>query len=115
MDETRQERQLELGLRELLILDDARHHLIRCDSGELWLTQEGDRRDRVLPAGHAWLVEATGPVVLSALKPATATLIQTRPGRPVGQPRRDGTAPLLDRLRRWRFPSLASFPSHLIF
>lgn len=108
MNETRQ---LDLERRELLVIDDAWGHLVTCERGELWLTQDGDRRDVILPAGHAWLVDRPGPLVLSALAPSRATLAQTRPGQSVGRPRRGGAAELLTRLRRWRFPELASFPA----
>jgi len=108
MNETRQ---LDLERRELLVIDDARGHRITCESGELWLTLDGDRRDIILPAGHAWLVDRPGPLVLSALVASRATLAQTRPGQPVGEPRRRGAAQLLTRLRRWRFPELARFPA----
>lgn len=111
MNETRQ---LDLERRELLVIDDARGHRITCERGELWLTQDGDRRDIILPAGHGWLVDQPGPLVLSALAPSRATLAQTRPGQPVGRPRRQGAAELLTRIRRWRFRPLAGFPAPTI-
>lgn len=111
MNETRQ---LDLERHELLVIDDARGHLVTCESGELWLTQDGDRLDIILPAGHAWLVDRTGPLVLSALARSRATLAQTRPGRAVSRPYRNGAAALLTRIRRWRFRPLASFPAILL-
>lgn len=108
MNETRQ---LDLERRELLVIDDAWGHLVTCERGELWLTQDGDRRDIILPAGHAWLVDRPGPLVLSALAPSRATLAQTIPGRTLGRPRREGAACLLSRIRRWRFRPLAGFPA----
>jgi hypothetical protein len=111
MDETRQ---LALERRELLVIDDARGHRITCESGELWLTQDGDRRDIILPTGQSWLVDRPGPLVLSALAPSRATLAQTRPGQPVAQPRREGATELLTRIRRWRFRPLAGFPTPTI-
>jgi hypothetical protein len=111
MSGIRQARQLELGARELLVIDDAREHVVTCESGELWITQDRDRRDIILPAGRSWRFECAGPVVLSALKPARATLAHTRPGHAASEPRRDGAASVLSLIRRWRFPALASFPA----
>lgn len=102
---------LELGLRELVIIDNARDQLIRCESGELWITQDGDHRDIILPAGKSWLIDLSGPLVVSALKPAIAILVHTQPGRSPSVPRRQGTTALLALIRRWRFPALASFPA----
>jgi hypothetical protein len=93
MSATRQVQRIEIGLRELLIIDDARDQVLNCESGELWITQDGDRRDIILPAGQSWHVDRSGPLVLSAFKPAVATL---------------------DMTRRWRFPALASFPATLL-
>jgi hypothetical protein len=111
MSDTRQVQRMEIGLRELLVIDDARDQLLTCESGELWVTQEGDRRDLILPAGQSWRIDHAGPVVLSAFKPATATLAHPLAGRAASMPHREGAEPLLSRLRRWRFPALASFPA----
>ncbi len=93
MSDTRQARRIQIGLRELLIIDDARDQLLTCESGELWITQDGDRHDIILPAGQSWRIDRSGSLVVSAFKPAVATL---------------------DRINRWRFPALACFPAHLI-
>ncbi len=93
MGDNRQVRRIQIGLRELLVIDDARGQLLTCESGELWITQDGDRRDIILPAGQSWRIDRAGPLVMSAFKPAVATL---------------------DMARRWRFPPLASFPSTCI-
>ena len=93
MSDIRQVRRIQIGLRELLVIDDARDQLLTCESGELWITQDGDRRDVILPAGQSWRVDRPGPLVMSAFKPAVATL---------------------DRIKRWRFPALASFPARFI-
>jgi hypothetical protein len=93
MSDILQVRRIQIGLRELVVIDDARGQVLTCESGELWLTQDGDRRDVILPAGQSWRVDRNGPLVLSAFKPAVATL---------------------DRINRWRFPALASFPATCI-
>jgi hypothetical protein len=46
-------------------------HVIRCVSGTLWVTQEGDSRDHFLAAGEEFVIEAPGVVVVQALAPAT--------------------------------------------
>jgi hypothetical protein len=114
MSDTRQVQRIEIGLRELLVIDDARDQLLTCESGELWLTQDGDRRDVILPAGQSWRVDRSGPLVLSAFKPAVATLAHPHAGRAACVPRREGAAALLTLFRRWRFPALASFPARFI-
>lgn len=114
MSDTRQVQHIEISLRELLVIDDARGQVVVCESGELWITQDGDRRDVILPAGQSWRIDRPGPLVLSAFEPSVATLANPQPGRAASVPRRDGVAALLTRILRWRFPTLASFPAHFI-
>jgi hypothetical protein len=114
MNDTRQVQRIQIGLRELLVIDDARDQLLTCQSGELWLTQDGDRRDVILPAGQSWRIDRSGPLVLSAFKPAVATLANPQAGLAASVPRSDGAASLLALIRRWRFPALASFPATLL-
>ncbi|HTY03091.1 MAG TPA: DUF2917 domain-containing protein [Rhodocyclaceae bacterium] len=111
MSDNRQVRRFTIGPRVLRVIDDARGQLLSCECGELWITLDGDHRDIILSAGSAWRVDRTGPVVLSAFRPARATLAHLLPGRAASLPRRDGAAALLDRILRWRFPALASFPA----
>lgn len=114
MNDIRQVRHIQIGLRELLVIDDARDQLLTCESGELWITQDGDRRDLILPAGQSWRIDRSGPLVLSAFKPAVATLAHPQPGCPASVPHRNGGASLLALIHRWRFPALASFPARFI-
>lgn len=95
----------ELAHRELLAVSEAAGDVIACASGELWLTQDGDRRDVVLPAGGQWRIEGAGEVVISALQPATFSI--TRQSAAVSRDR-----PVFELGRR--FPPLALFPSPLI-
>jgi hypothetical protein len=111
MSDIRQVQRLELGLRELVIIDDARGQQLSCESGELWITQDGDRRDIIVPAGKSWRIDRAGPLVVSALKPAVATLTHAQSGRAASVPRRQGAESILALIRRWRFPTLASFPA----
>lgn len=114
MDDSRQVRRFALDRRELLVIDDARDQLLTCESGELWVTQERDSRDIILPAGHSWRIDHAHPVVLSALKPAQVTLAHPRFGMAASTPRRHDAASVLTRILRWRFPALAGFPSTLL-
>ena len=45
---------------------------IRCLSGTLWVTQEGDSRDHLLSAGDEFVIETPGAVVVQAFAPAVA-------------------------------------------
>jgi hypothetical protein len=115
MSDNRQVQRIELGLRELVVIDNASDQQIHCESGELWITQDGDRRDIVLLAGKSWRIDNAAPLVVSALKPAVATLAHTQAGRIPSVPRRHGAESLLALIRRWRFPALASFPAtHIV-
>ena len=93
----------ELARRELLTLSDVAEHRIACQSGELWITQDGEG-DVLLRAGDSWQVPGTGPVVVSALQPSAFSVERRAPIE---------TAVPLFRLGRG-FPPLALFPSPLI-
>lgn len=114
MGDFRQVRHFKLDRRELLVIDDARDQLLTCESGELWITQERDSRDIILPAGRSWRIDHDQPVVLSALQPAQVTLAHPQAGMAASMPRRQDAASLLTRILRWRFPALAGFPSILL-
>jgi hypothetical protein len=45
-------------------------YAIRCVSGSLWVTQEGDGRDHVLAAGDEFVIESPGTIVVQAFTPA---------------------------------------------
>jgi hypothetical protein len=47
---------------------------IRCDSGMVWITQDGDPRDVVLAAGEQFTVDRPGAVVVLAIDGATLQL-----------------------------------------
>jgi hypothetical protein len=48
---------------------------IRCHSGRLWITQEGDSRDHVLYAGKIWHSLPRGKIVLTALEASRIELL----------------------------------------
>jgi hypothetical protein len=110
MSNGRQVQRVQLGHREMVFIDDARNQQLHCDAGELWITHEGDSRDFVLQAGQSWQATVRGPVVVSALKPSVVTLTHLQAGKAAAVPKRRGAESALDRIRRWRFPPLASLP-----
>lgn len=48
---------------------------IRCINGLIWITQEGDDRDRVLHNGQVWRAATTGKVVITAMSDARVEMI----------------------------------------
>lgn len=49
---------------------------VECLAGSLWLTIDGDPRDIVLSAGEGFTVDRGGDVIISALDPSRALLLQ---------------------------------------
>jgi hypothetical protein len=58
----------ELDAHASLALRDAGGRTIRCVSGSVWLTMEGDLRDIVLAAGESFIVDRNGITILAAQK-----------------------------------------------
>src|SRR5687767_2770184 len=52
---------------------------IQCITGKLWLTQEGDPRDYVVPAGTTFCTDRAGRVVVSAIEGASVAAVRTAP------------------------------------
>lgn len=98
-----QQTRCELSRRELLTLTDIAGHRIACQSGELWITQDGEG-DVLLRAGESWSVRGGDSVVVSALVPAVFSVERPAPI--------ETTTPIF-RLGR-AFPALALFPSPLL-
>jgi len=48
---------------------------IRCIDGLIWITQEGDDRDRVLHAGQVWRPSTQGKVVVTAMCDARMEMV----------------------------------------
>jgi hypothetical protein len=70
----------ELAMRRgsVLRIEDGEGLLIQVWDGELWLTEEGDRRDRFIGAGRTFRLEANGVAIAQALRDSTVMLSATR-------------------------------------
>ena len=49
---------------------------IQCVAGKLWLTQEGDVRDHVVPAGTTFCTDRAGRVVVSGVDSAAVVVVR---------------------------------------
>ncbi|MGD9954341.1 MAG: DUF2917 domain-containing protein [Burkholderiales bacterium] len=63
----------------LLRVEDGRDILVYVWEGELWLTEDGERSDRVLKAGDWHRLERDGAAVAYALKRSVLTLTAPEP------------------------------------
>lgn len=105
-----QETRFELAARELVSIANARDQLLTCDSGELWITVEGDPRDLILKSGSHWRIDSNAEVIISAIRDSTLHLgHQQSLGSLACSARR-----MLFSLKSWEFPPLAAFPAQLI-
>lgn len=48
---------------------------LRCVQGLIWITQEGDTRDRVLHVGQVWYPAIRGKVVVTAMSDARVEMV----------------------------------------
>lgn len=102
-----QETRFELARRELLAIEAACGHVVRCEAGELWITVDGPR-DIVLGPGESYRAEGKGAAVISALRPAELTV--TRPEH-CAEARKEGAEWTLAGLLRWKAAPLAGSPA----
>ena len=63
----------------LLRIEDGRDILLYVWEGEIWLTEEGERRDRVLGAGEWHRLERQGDAIGYALRRSVLTLTAPQP------------------------------------
>jgi uncharacterized protein (AIM24 family) len=69
----------QIGPRRGLALRDARGRTVKCVSGSVWLTMEGDRRDVVLNPGASFVVDRDGLTLLAAQQPSAVQVsVQNR-------------------------------------
>lgn len=63
----------------MLRIEEGRHLLIYVWEGEIWLTEEGERRDRVLSAGAWHRLQRPGASIGYALERSVVTLTAPEP------------------------------------
>ena len=105
-----QETRFELAQRELVSIAKARGQTMTCDTGELWITVDGDSRDIILHSGETWRIDSNADLVISAVRAST---LSVRYSQALGS-LADNAKRLLCSLRNWEFPPLAAFPVQLI-
>lgn len=113
MAQNTQETHYQLARRELLALERARGHLLTCASGEIWITVYGSQDDIILKAGESWQVRDGAAVVASALQDS-ALVVAHPQAMALRITLHQAAASILLLLRRWKHPSLASYPSTLV-
>jgi hypothetical protein len=58
--------------KEILVrIEDGRGTMVRVVSGSVWITEEGDPRDRFMAAGARLAIASDGVTLVSALAPST--------------------------------------------
>lgn len=67
--------------RQVIQLRARKGERIECRTGQLWLTQDGDPRDVILAANQSFVVDRSGPVVVSALEDAAFAFQRETPHR----------------------------------
>ena len=64
---------------EILVrIEDGRGTMVRVVSGSVWITEEGDPRDRLMAAGARLAIASRGVTLISALTPSTISLTQEK-------------------------------------
>ena len=63
----------------VLRIEDGRDVALYVWEGGLWLTQEGDRRDRYLGPGDCFRLERDGVTLAQAIEPSTVSLTAPQP------------------------------------
>ena len=67
-----------LKRRQVVKVRDGLGHSIVCDSGSVWVTQEGDPRDIVLGAGEAFTLDRRGTALVLAFEPGAISITNTQ-------------------------------------
>lgn len=75
----------------LLAIRDGRSTRIVCETGSVWITQEGDSRDSVISAGESLTIRHQGLTILSALEPSQLEILEPGQSRAPARPSRPET------------------------
>lgn len=75
----------------LLAIRDGRATRVVCESGSLWITQEGDSRDSIISAGESFTIRYQGLTILTALEPSQLTVVEPAPAMAAARSARAGT------------------------
>ena len=65
---------LDLVRGNLVRIEDGRGMLVRVISGSVWITEEGDQRDRFVTAGSHFRIASSGLTLISAISRSTIAL-----------------------------------------
>ena len=65
---------MEMKSGSLLRIEDGCDTVVTVLRGDLWLTQEGDRRDYYLAAGQSFRLDRPGVAIASAMSPSLVSL-----------------------------------------
>ena len=65
---------LELVRGNMVRIEDGRGMTVRVASGEVWITEEGDPRDRFVTAGRVMRITSRGVTLVSALSRSSISL-----------------------------------------
>ena len=65
---------MELERGKLVRIEDGRGMLVRVISGSVWITEEGDSRDRIVAAGKRFRIGSSGVTLISAIGRSTIAL-----------------------------------------
>lgn len=81
MDRSTRQGSMQLGRGAFARIQDAKGLLVQVHQGELWITQEGDRRDYVVSTGESFRVRRGGRMLAYALRSSSLSLIAPMPSR----------------------------------
>ena len=62
--------------RESLRIADGAGRDVKCVRGHLWITQEGDREDRVICSGESFVLDRPGLSLVTAMRGAALLIVQ---------------------------------------
>ena len=65
-----------LKAREILPIEDGAGLEVKCLRGTLWITQSGDREDRILDSGESFMLDRPGLSLVNALLDPALVIVQ---------------------------------------